>query len=101
MQLGAARDFERLFGGKLTASGLTFESVKAYVSPRRLALVVEGLPLETAAVTEEVKGPKDGAPEQAMAGFLRKVGLSQDQLTLENGVWMARIEKPGRKTAPW
>lgn len=98
MQLGAARDFERLFGGKLTASGLTFESVKAYVSPRRLALVVEGLPLETAAVTEEVKGPKDGAPEQAMAGFLRKVGLSQDQLTLENGVWMARIEKPGRKT---
>ncbi len=98
MQLGAARDFERLFGGKLTASGLTFESIKAYVSPRRLALVVEGLPLETAAVTEEVKGPKDGAPEQAMAGFLRKVGLTQDQLTLENGVWMARIEKPGRKT---
>ena len=99
MQLGAARDFERLFGAKLTASGLTFETIKAYVGPRRLALVVEGLPKETAAVTEEVKGPKEGAPEQAMAGFLRKVGLTQDQLTLENGVWLARIEKPGRKTA--
>ncbi len=98
MQLGAARDFERLFGGKLTASGLTFESIKAYVGPRRLALVVEGLPSETAAVTEEVKGPKEGAPEQAMAGFLRKVGLTQDRLTLEGGVWLARIEKPGRKT---
>lgn len=98
MQLGATRDFERLFGGKLTASGLTFDSIKAYVSPRRLALVVEGLPVETAAVTEEVKGPKKSAPEQAMAGFLRKVGLTQDQLTLENGVWLARIEKPGRKT---
>jgi glycyl-tRNA synthetase beta chain len=99
MQLGAARDFERLFGAKLTASGLTFEAIKAYVGPRRLALVVDGLPVETAAVTEEVKGPKEGAPEQAIAGFLRKVGLTQDQLTLENGVWLARTEKPGRKTA--
>lgn len=99
MQLGAAKDFERLFGTKLTTSGLTFDSIKGYVGPRRLALVVEGLPAEQVAVTEEVKGPKDGAPEQAMAGFLRKVGLTQDQLVLENGVWMARIEKPGRKTA--
>lgn len=94
MQLQAARDFERLFGDRLKAQGLGFETIKAYVGPRRLALHVEGLPLAQAAVTEEVKGPKDGAPEQAMAGFLRKVGLTQDQLVLENGVWMARIEKP-------
>ncbi len=99
MQLGAARDFERLMAAKLTASGLTAESLKAYVGPRRLALVAEGLPSETAAVSEEVKGPKEGAPEQAMAGFLRKVGLTQDRLVLENGVWLARIEKPGVKTA--
>ncbi|MBW8734905.1 MAG: glycine--tRNA ligase subunit beta, partial [Asticcacaulis sp.] len=98
MQLGAARDFERLFGARLTGAGLEAASLKAYVSPRRLALVVKGLPADQPAVTEEVKGPKEGAPEQAMAGFLRKVGLSQDQLTLENGVWLARIEKPGRKT---
>ncbi len=99
MQQGAARDFERLFGGKLTVAGLSYDSLKAYVGPRRLVLVVEGLPTETAAVTEEVKGPKESAPPQAMEGFLRKVGLSQSQLTLENGVWMARIEKPGVKTA--
>ncbi len=98
MQLGAARDFERLFGARLQASGLIFDAIKAYVSPRRLALVVDGLPAEQAAVTEEVKGPKDGAPEQAMAGFLRKVGLTQEQLTLENGVWLARVTKPGRQT---
>ena len=98
MQLQAARDFERLFSSKFQASGLTCDALKAYVGPRRLALVVDGLPAEQAAVSEEVKGPKEGAPEQAMAGFLRKVGLSQNQLTLENGVWMARIEKPGRKT---
>jgi glycyl-tRNA synthetase beta chain len=99
MQLGAARDFERLFGAKLSAASLSHEGLKAYVGPRRLALVVDGLPKETAAVTEEVKGPKESAPAQAMEGFLRKVGLTQDKLVLENGVWMARIEKPGVKTA--
>ncbi|ESQ80444.1 glycine--tRNA ligase subunit beta [Asticcacaulis sp. YBE204] len=99
MQLQAARDFERLFGDKLKAQGLSWETLKAYVGPRRLALHVEGLPLEQAAVSEEVKGPKEGAPEQAMAGFLRKVGLTQDQLVLENGVWLARIEKPAKQTA--
>ena len=98
MQLQAARDFERLFAAQLQASGLTFDGLKTYVGPRRLALVVEGLPAEQAAVSEEIKGPKDGAPEQAMAGFLRKVGLSREQLTLEGGVWLARIEKPGRRT---
>ena len=99
MQLAAAKDFERLMGGKLTASGLTFERIQGYVGPRRLALIVDGLPAETAAVSEEVKGPRDGAPPQALEGFLRKVGLTQDQLTVENGVYMARIEKPGVKTA--
>ena len=99
MQLGAARDFERLLGAKLSAAGLSYEALIAYVGPRRLALVVDGLPKETAAVTEEVEGPKESAPPQAMEGFLRKVGLTQDKLVLENGVWMARIEKPGVKTA--
>jgi glycyl-tRNA synthetase beta chain len=98
MQLQAARDFERLFDGKLKTAGLSYESLKAYVGPRRLSLVVEGLPVEQAAVSEEVKGPKEGAPGQAMQGFLRKVGLTQDQLVLENGVWVARIEKAAKKT---
>ena len=99
MQLQAARDFERLMGAKLTASGLTFDAALSYVGPRRLVLRVEGLPAETAAVREEVKGPREGAPPQALEGFLRKVGLTQDALTIENGVYMARIEKPGVKTA--
>ena len=99
MQLQAARDFERLMGGKLTASGLSFERIQGFVGPRRLALVVDGLPAETMAVSEEVKGPREGAPPQALDGFLRKVGLTQDALTVENGVYMARIEKPGVKTA--
>ena len=99
MQLQAARDFERLMGGKLTNASLTFDAALSYVGPRRLVLCVEGLPAETAAVSEEVKGPREGAPPQALEGFLRKVGLSADQLVVENGVYMARIEKPGVKTA--
>jgi len=99
MQLQAARDFERLARANLTASGLTFERIQGYVGPRRLTLLVDGLPVETAAVTEEIKGPREGAPPQALEGFLRKVGLTQDVLTIENGVYMARIEKPGVKTA--
>src|SRR6185312_7266514 len=80
MQLQAAKDFERLMGGKLNASGLTFDRIRGYAGPRRLALVVDGLPAQTQAVSEEVKGPREGAPPQALEGFLRKVGLSRDEL---------------------
>ncbi|MFT4091632.1 MAG: glycine--tRNA ligase subunit beta [Asticcacaulis sp.] len=99
MQLGAARDLERLFDTKLKAQGIDYKSLKAYVSPRRLTLHAEGLPLEQAAVLEEVKGPKESAPPQALEGFLRKVGLTREQLVIENGVFIARIEKPAKKTA--
>ncbi|MDC7675116.1 glycine--tRNA ligase subunit beta [Asticcacaulis machinosus] len=98
MQLGAARDFERLFDAKLKASGLSYETIKSYVGPRRLALHIEGLPLEQAAVSEEVKGPREGAPPQALEGFLRKTGLTIDKLVIENGIYIARIEKAARKT---
>ncbi|WKL56301.1 glycine--tRNA ligase subunit beta [Asticcacaulis sp. ZE23SCel15] len=98
MQLSAARDFERLFDAKLKASGLSYETLKAYVGPRRMVLHVEGLPLEQAAVSEEVNGPREGAPPQALEGFLRKTGLTVDKLVIENGVYIARIEKAARKT---
>ncbi|MGZ3299273.1 MAG: glycine--tRNA ligase subunit beta, partial [Asticcacaulis sp.] len=99
MQLQAARDFERLMGNRLRASGLSFDAISSYVGPRRLTLRVEGLPAETAPVREEVKGPREGAPPQALEGFLRKVGLNKDQLVIENGVYMARIDRPGVRTA--
>ncbi|MDI7774240.1 glycine--tRNA ligase subunit beta [Asticcacaulis sp. EMRT-3] len=103
MQLGAAMRLVGLFAHALKEKGLAetavvSEHLKVYVTPRRLTLVGDNLPVEQPSITEEVKGPKEGAPEQAMAGFLRKVGLTQDQLVLENGVWMAKIHKPGRRT---
>jgi glycyl-tRNA synthetase beta chain len=99
MQVKAKDDLVRLFTDALAKDGLAAESIEAFATPRRLALIAKGLPLETAAASEETKGPKVGAPPQAMEGFLRKVGLSQDQLVERDGIYFAIVEKQGRKTA--
>ena len=99
MQVKAKEDLARLFNDALAKAGLKAESVEAFATPRRLALIAKGLPLATEAVSEETKGPKTGAPPQAMEGFLRKTGLTQDQLVERDGVYFAVVEKPGRKTA--
>jgi len=99
MQDKAREDLARLFSAELDKAGLKAADLITYATPRRLALIAKGLPLETQAVSEETKGPKVGAPPQAMEGFLRKTGLTQDQLVERDGVYFAVVEKPGRKTA--
>jgi glycyl-tRNA synthetase beta chain len=99
MQGKAREDLARLFTEALAKAGLAADSVETFATPRRLALIARGLPLATEAVAEETKGPKVGAPPQAMEGFLRKTGLTQDQLVERDGVYFAVVEKPGRKTA--
>jgi glycyl-tRNA synthetase beta chain len=99
MQGKAKEDLARLFTDALAKAGLAAESVETFATPRRLSLIAEGLPLATEAVAEETKGPKVGAPPQAMEGFLRKIGLTQDELVERGGVYFAIVEKPGRKTA--
>jgi glycyl-tRNA synthetase beta chain len=99
MQLKAKEDLARLFHDALAKAGLAAASVETFATPRRLALIATGLPLATEAVFEETKGPKVGAPPQAMEGFLRKTGLSQDQLVERDGVYYAVVEKAGRQTA--
>lgn len=99
MQDKAREDLARLFTAELDKAGLKAAEIVTYATPRRLALIAKGLPLETQAVSEETKGPKVGAPPQAMEGFLRKVGLTQDQLVERDGIFFAVVEKPGRKTA--
>jgi glycyl-tRNA synthetase beta chain len=99
MQVKAKEDLARLFNDALTKAGLSAASVEVFATPRRLALIATGLPLATEAVSEETKGPKVGAPPQAMEGFLRKAGLSQDQLIERDGVYYAVVEKAGRQTA--
>ena len=99
MQVKASEDLARLFAEELAKAGLKPAAIDSFVTPRRLALIARGLPLETAAVSEEYKGPRTSAPPQALEGFLRKTGLTQDQLEERDGVWFGHVNKPGRATA--
>ncbi|WP_300975241.1 glycine--tRNA ligase subunit beta [Sphingomonas sp. LHG3406-1] len=99
MQARARNDLARLFAEELTAAGLRAESIETFATPRRLGLIARGLPLATAAVSEETKGPRSSAPSQALEGFLRKTGLPRDQLVERDGVFFAVIDKPGQPTA--
>ena len=99
MQAGARADLERLFRKAMDDAGVALTEVTVWSTPRRLALIARGLPTATAAVSEEVKGPRVGAPPQALEGFLRKTGLAESDLVERDGVLFAVIEKPGRATA--
>ncbi|HEU4967834.1 glycine--tRNA ligase subunit beta, partial [Sphingomonas sp.] len=99
MQPRARDDLARLFAAEIARAGLKAEAIETFSTPRRLALIARNLPEQTEAVSDELKGPRTSAPPQALEGFLRKTGLTQDQLTERDGVWYAVIDKPGRATA--
>ncbi|WP_062766606.1 glycine--tRNA ligase subunit beta [Sphingopyxis terrae] len=99
MQAGARAELEKLFRAQMAAAGIDVGNLTIWSTPRRLALIAKGLPQATAAVSEEIKGPRSSAPPQALEGFLRKTGLTQDQLEDRDGVYFAVIDKPGRATA--
>ncbi|HEX8238603.1 MAG TPA: glycine--tRNA ligase subunit beta [Allosphingosinicella sp.] len=99
MQSKAQEDLARLFSEQLSSAGLKAEAIETYATPRRLALIARNLPAETAAVREETKGPRSSAPPQALEGFLRKTGLTRDQLEERDGVYFAIVDRPGRATA--
>ncbi|HEY5105535.1 MAG TPA: glycine--tRNA ligase subunit beta [Caulobacteraceae bacterium] len=99
MQPGAARDLERLARDHLARVELAFEGLTVFAGPRRLTLVVEDLPAARAHRVEERKGPRVGAPESALEGFLRSAGVAREALTQRDGSYFARLERPGRPTA--
>jgi len=100
MQLTAAGDLKRLVTDGMKAAGLEFSKAEAYVTPRRLALVVDGLPDAQPDVSEERRGPKVDAPEKAIQGFLGSIGMTLDQCeqreTPKGTFWFVTIEKKGR-----
>ncbi len=98
MQTGAARDLERMARERLATQGLLPEALKTFAGPRRLTLVAEGLPAAQGDRHEERKGPRVGAPEAALQGFLRSTGLEQKDLVEKDGVWFAHIHRAGRPT---
>ncbi len=100
MQKGARADLEKLFRAELAAAGVQVDDVTVWSTPRRLALIARELPAQTEAVSEEAKGPPEGAPDQAIDGFCRKNGVTRDELELRDvkgrQTWFAVIEQPGR-----
>lgn len=102
MQVRAAADLKRLVGGALDEAGLPCASIGAFVTPRRLTLVADGLPARQPDVREERKGPRADAPEKAIAGFLRSAGLDRDQVEereTDKGVFLFAVTaRAGRDT---
>ncbi len=101
MQARAADDLRKLVTDRLVAAGLVYEGAKAFATPRRLALSVHGVPARQPDTREEKKGPRVGAPEGAVAGFLKATGLksiaeAKVQPDKKGDFYVALIERPGR-----
>jgi glycyl-tRNA synthetase beta chain len=102
LQAKGADDLQRLVLAGLKARGLETGEARAFATPRRLALVIEGVPAMSPAISEEKKGPRVGAPDGAVQGFLKSAGLaSLDQATVvkdekKGDYYVARIDRPGR-----
>ncbi|MFT5614491.1 MAG: glycyl-tRNA synthetase beta chain [Granulosicoccus sp.] len=103
MQTRAADDLKKRMTDGLVEAGLIYAGAAGFSTPRRLTLTIDGLLAASPTVREERKGPKVGAPDKAIEGFLRGAGLSRDQLeerdTPKGAVYFAVIEKPGRPAA--
>jgi len=101
LQRRAAEDLKKAVTDALVEKGLVYESAGAFATPRRLALTVTGLPAASPDTREERKGPKVGAPQQAVDGFLRAAGLSSiDEAKVQSDekkgdFYVAVIEKKG------
>ena len=104
MQAKAADDLRRMVTDKLVAEGLVYEGAKAFVTPRRLALTVHGIPARQSDLKEERRGPRVDGPQAAIAGFLEATGLASiDEAKIQRDpkkgdFYIALIEKPGRAT---
>ena len=103
MQARAAEDLQKMVTDRLIAAGLAYEGAKGFATPRRLALSVHGVPARQPDVKEEKKGPRVGAPENAIAGFLKAAGLqsikqAKVQPDKKGDFYVAVIDKPGRPT---
>ncbi|MEC9196889.1 MAG: glycine--tRNA ligase subunit beta, partial [Pseudomonadota bacterium] len=103
MQARAAEDLKKKVTDGMVEAGLTYAHARAYATPRRLVLAVEDVLERSPDLKEERKGPRVDAPEKAIEGFLRGVGLTKDQLEVRDEkkgqVYFAMIQTPGREAS--
>ena len=102
MQTQGSKDLERLVVGALSERGLLFEGIRAFSGPRRLTLAISGLPAKQPDVSEEKKGPRVGAPEKAIEGFLKSAGVTLEQCDTQQDAkgafYVAVVRRKGRET---
>jgi glycyl-tRNA synthetase beta chain len=103
MQARAAEDFARLLGDLLKDAGLEFETIRGFATPQRLTVVIDGLPARSPSVSDEKKGPRVGAPDAAIQGFLKSAGLAsidqaETRANKKGDFFVALTERPGRST---
>lgn len=100
MQGRAASDLQKMMTDGLVEAGLTYAGAAAFATPRRLTLTIEGLSAQSPTLTEERRGPKVGAPEKALEGFMRGAGVTRDQLEeraeKKGSFYFAKVTTPGR-----
>jgi glycyl-tRNA synthetase beta chain len=102
MQARAAEDLRKMVTDRLVDAGLVYEGATAFATPRRLALAVQGIPARQPDLKEEKKGPRVGAPDAAVQGFLKSAGLGSiaeaavQRDPKKGDFYVALIEKPGR-----
>ena len=103
MQARAGEDLARLVSKGLQDAGLSFEAVRSFAGPRRLSLVIDGLPKKSSDVREERRGPRVDAPEKALQGFLRSTGLTLEECEVQEdkkgAFYVAVIDQAGRPTS--
>jgi len=104
MQARAEKDLARLMSDSLKSAGLTWNSLEAFSGPRRLGLVIEGLPEKTGDMREERRGPRVDAPPKALEGFMRNARIKNlGQCKIKQGktgaFYVAVINRPGRSSA--
>jgi glycyl-tRNA synthetase beta chain len=104
MQRRAIDDLTRLLRGKLAHAEIPAVSWRGYVTPRRLAVIAEGIPATQPDRTEDRRGPRIGAPQPAIDGFLRSAGLAgighcEIRDTGRGEFYFATLQHPGRPAA--
>src|SRR5690348_15977037 len=96
MQAAARNELARLFAECTSEAGLAAGAIDVHSTPRRLVLIARDVAEGTEATSEEIKGPRTSAPQQALDGFLRKTGLSREQLEERDGIYFAIVDRPGK-----
>ncbi len=103
MQLQAAADLKKLTVAGFLKFGLSFESIGAFATPRRLTLTVTGLATQTQSIKEERRGPRVGAPDIALEGFMRSLGIKRSELfkrlEKKGEFFFAQVESPSHSAA--